>query len=200
MKLILATNNVKKITEIRQILGGTFEVIGLIEASIDIEMIEDCQTFSGNAIRKALAVSKATGELSLADDSGLVVESLDGAPGIHSARYAGEMATDEDKNQKILQNLRNTELRAAYFQCAIAMVDCHEKIEVVEGICRGSIAIEPVGTQGFGYDPIFIPEGYNKTFAELGLTVKNQISHRAKALRLAMKIVQNWHSRLKAND
>ena len=200
MKLVLATNNVKKVTEIRQILDGSFEAIGLIEAGIDVEMIEDCQTFAGNAIRKALAVSRATDELSLADDSGLVVESLDGAPGVHSARYAGEMATDEDKNQKILQNLRNIELRAAYFQCAIAIVDRHEKIEVVEAICRGSITTEPLGNKGFGYDPIFIPQGYNETFAQLGLTVKNQISHRAKALRLAAKVVQNWYPHLQAND
>ena len=111
MKLILATNNVKKVTEIRQILGGTFEVIGLGEASIDVEMIEDCQTFSGNAIRKALAVSKATGELSLADDSGLVVESLDGAPGIHSARYAGEMATDAITSVDFQRESRFTPIR-----------------------------------------------------------------------------------------
>ena len=187
MKLVLATNNVKKVTEIRQILDGSFEAIGLIEAGIDVEMIEDCQTFAGNAIRKALAVSRATDELSLADDSGLVVESLDGAPGVHSARYAGEMATDEDKNQKILQNLRNIELRAAYFQCAIAIVDRHEKIEVVEAICRGSITTEPVGNKGFGYDPIFVPNGSKITFGQMNLQKKMKIDHRSIAFKKLKK-------------
>ena len=193
MKLALATNNTKKVEEIRQIFGGQFEVIGLDQVGSDVVMVEDCQTFAGNAIRKALAVARATGQLALADDSGLVVDFLNGAPGVHSARYAGETATDTDRNQKLLTSLGETNQRTAYFQCAIAIVDYNEKIEVVEGICRGNIAEKPVGNQGFGYDPIFVPDGYYKTFSQLGPSIKNQISHRGKALQLAIKVIQNWY-------
>ena len=167
MKLALATNNTKKVEEIRQIFGGQFEVIGLDQVGSNVVMVEDCQTFAGNAIRKALAVARATGQLALADDSGLVVDFLNGAPGVHSARYAGETATDTDRNQKLLTSLGETNQRTAYFQCAIAIVDYNEKIEVVEGICRGNIAEKPVGNQGFGYDPIFVPDGYYETFSQL---------------------------------
>jgi len=196
MKLILATRNPKKIEEIRSILGHQFEVAGMdtISASSDLELIEDCQTFAGNAIIKAVSVAKTTQQLALADDSGLVVDALDGAPGVHSARYAGENATDEARNQKLLHELKDIPYsqRAARFQCAIAMADKEGKIEVVEGICQGKIARQPKGDQGFGYDPVFVPDEYQQTFAQLGATVKNRISHRRRALALAVKVVQNW--------
>ena len=196
MKLTLATRNPKKIEEIRSILGHQFEVTGMdaISASSDLELIEDCQTFAGNAILKAVSVAKATQQLALADDSGLVVDALDGAPGVHSARYAGENATDEVRNQKLLHALKDIPYsqRAARFQCAIAMADKEGKIEVVEGVCQGEIAHQPKGDQGFGYDPVFVPDGYQQTFAQLGATVKNRISHRRRALALAAKVVQNW--------
>lgn len=196
MKLTLATRNPKKIEEIRSILGHQFEVTGMdaISASSDLELIEDCQTFAGNAILKAVSVAKATQQLALADDSGLVVDALDGAPGVHSARYAGENATDEVRNQKLLHALKDIPYsqRTARFQCAIAMADKEGKIEVVEGVCQGEIAHQPKGDQGFGYDPVFVPDGYQQTFAQLGATVKNRISHRRRALALAAKVVQNW--------
>ena len=196
MKLTLATRNPKKIEEIRSILGHQFEVTGMdaIFASSDLELIEDCQTFAGNAILKAVSVAKATQQLALADDSGLVVDALDGAPGVHSARYAGENATDEVRNQKLLHALKDIPYsqRTARFQCAIAMADKEGKIEVVEGVCQGEIAHQPKGDQGFGYDPVFVPDGYQQTFAQLGATVKNRISHRRRALALAAKVVQNW--------
>ena len=196
MKLTLATRNPKKIEEIRSILGHQFEVTGMdaISASSDLELIEDCQTFAGNAILKAVSVAKATQQLALADDSGLVVDALDGAPGVHSARYAGENTTDEVRNQKLLHALKDIPYsqRTARFQCAIAMADKEGKIEVVEGICQGKIAHQPKGDQGFGYDPVFVPDGYQQTFAQLGATVKNRISHRRRALALAAKVVQNW--------
>ena len=196
MKLTLATRNPKKIEEIRSILGHQFEVTGMdaIFASSDLELIEDCQTFAGNAILKAVSVAKATQQLALADDSGLVVDALDGAPGVHSARYAGENATDEVRNQKLLHALKDIPYsqRTARFQCAIAMADKEGKIEVVEGVCQGEIAHQPKGDQGFGYDPVFVPDGYQQTFAQLGATVKNRISHRWRALALAAKVVQNW--------
>ena len=196
MKLTLATRNPKKIEEIRSILGHQFEVTGMdaISASSDLELIEDCQTFAGNAILKAVSVAKATQQLALADDSGLVVDALDGAPGVHSARYAGENATDEVRNQKLLHALKDIPYsqRTARFQCAIAIADKEGKIEVVEGVCQGEIAHQPKGDQGFGYDPVFVPDGYQQTFAQLGATVKNRISHRRRALALAAKVVQNW--------
>ena len=196
MKLTLATRNPKKIEEIRSILGHQFEVTGMdaISTSSDLELIEDCQTFAGNAILKAASVAKATQQLALADDSGLVVDALDGAPGVHSARYAGENATDEVRNQKLLHALKDIPYsqRTARFQCAIAMADKEGKIEVVEGVCQGEIAHQPKGDQGFGYDPVFVPDGYQQTFAQLGATVKNRISHRRRALALAAKVVQNW--------
>ena len=196
MKLTLATRNPKKIEEIRSILGHQFEVTGMdaISASSDLELIEDCQTFAGNAILKAVSVAKATQQLALADDSGLVVDALDGAPGVHSARYSGENATDEVRNQKLLHALKDIPYsqRTARFQCAIAMADKEGKIEVVEGICQGEITHQPKGDQGFGYDPVFVPDGYQQTFAQLGATVKNRISHRRRALALAAKVVQNW--------
>ena len=196
MKLILATRNPKKIEEIRSILGHQFEVTGMdaISASSDLELVEICQTFAGNAIIKAVSVAKTTQQLALADDSGLVVDALDGAPGVHSARYAGENATDEVRNQKLLHALKDIPhfQRTARFQCAIAIADKEGKIEVVEGVCQGEIAHQPKGEQGFGYDPIFIPDGYQQTFAQLGATVKNRISHRRQALSLAAKVVQNW--------
>ena len=196
MKLTLATRNPKKIEEIRSILGHQFEVTGMdaISASSDLELIEDCQTFAGNAILKAVSVAKATQQLALADDSGLVVDALDGAPGVHSARYAGENTTDEVRNQKLLHALKGIPYsqRTARFQCAIAMADKEGKIEVVEGVCQGEIAHQPKGDQGFGYDPVFVPDGYQQTFAQLGATVKNRISHRWRALALAAKVVQNW--------
>ncbi|MAT76536.1 non-canonical purine NTP pyrophosphatase, RdgB/HAM1 family [Candidatus Poribacteria bacterium] len=196
MKLTLATRNPKKIEEIRSILGHQFEVTGMdaISASSDLELIEDCQTFAGNAILKAVSVAKATQQLALADDSGLVVDALDGAPGVHSARYAGENTTDEVRNQKLLHALKDIPYsqRTARFQCAIAMADKEGKIEVVEGVCQGEIAHQPKGDQGFGYDPVFVPDGYQQTFAQLGATVKNRISHRRRALALAAKVVQNW--------
>ena len=196
MKLTLATRNPKKIEEIRSILGHQFEVTGMdaISASSDLELIEDCQTFAGNAILKAVSVAKATQQLALADDSGLVVDALDGAPGVHSARYAGENATDEVRNQKLLHALKDIPYsqRTARFQCAIAMADKEGKIEVVEGVCQGEIAHQPKGDQGFGYEPVFVPDGYQQTFAQLGATVKNRISHRWRALALAAKVVQNW--------
>ena len=196
MKLILATRNPKKIEEIRSILGHQFEVAGMdaISASSDLELIEDCQTFAGNAIIKAVSVAKTTQQLALADDSGLVVDALDGAPGVHSARYAGENATDEARNQKLLHELKDIPYsqRSARFQCAIAMADKEGKIEVVEGICQGKIARQPKGDQGFGYDPVFVPDEYQQTFAQLGATVKNRISHRRRALARAAKVIQNW--------
>ena len=196
MKLTLATRNPKKIEEIRSILGHQFEVTGMdaISASSDLELIEDCQTFAGNAILKAVSVAKATQQLALADDSGLVVDVLDGAPGVHSARYAWENTTDEVRNQKLLHALKDIPYsqRTARFQCAIAMADKEGKIEVVEGVCQGEIAHQPKGDQGFGYDPVFVPDGYQQTFAQLGATVKNRISHRRRALALAAKVVQNW--------
>ena len=156
---------------------------------------ENRSTFAGNSIKKAIEVSKHTDTATLADDSGLEVDALNGKPGILSARYAGKNATSDQLISKVLKELEGTPdtKRTARFRCAIALVipSCTDGmvIEVVEGICEGKITFQKQGEDGFGYDPIFVPLGYNQTFAELGTEIKNKISHRAKALKLITKII-----------
>ena len=192
--LVLATGNKKKLIEIRDLLAGLdFNVLSIDDFDGIPEVQEDADTFSGNAKKKAVEISKATGKLALADDSGLEIDYLGGKPGIHSARFAGKGATDEDKNKKVLNLLDGVpkQERTARFNCAIAITD-GESFVVVMGVCEGEIATEPKGHYGFGYDPIFIVPSYNKTFAELGAEIKNQISHRAIALKKAKGILVNY--------
>ena len=134
-----------------------------------------------------------SGILALADDSGLEVDALGGAPGVHSARYAGSDASDADRIAKLLAATRNVpdDERTARFKCAVAVAEPNGRVDVVVGVCDGKIIREPRGSQGFGYDPVFVPHGYDQTFAELGENVKNHISHRAKALSLALKLIKN---------
>jgi len=192
--LVLATRNKKKLIEIKDLLAGPdFNVLSIDDFDGIPEVQEDADTFSGNAKKKAVEISKATGKLALADDSGLEIDYLDGKPGIHSARFAGEGATDEDRNKKVLRLLDGVpkEKRAARFKCAVAITD-GESLVVVMGVCEGEIANEPKGNHGFGYDPIFIVPSYDKTFAELGVEIKNQISHRAIALKKAKEILIDY--------
>jgi XTP/dITP diphosphohydrolase len=162
-----------------------FEIVGLDQFPEIGEVAEDGDTFIDNALKKARERAQATGLLTLADDSGLAVDCLDGAPGVYSARYAGENASDQENNQKLREALEDIprEQRTASFKCAMALVDPENNEEiVVEGSCEGIIELEPRGENGFGYDPYFFLPGYGKTMAELPLKVKNQISHRARAL------------------
>lgn len=184
--LLLGTRNPGKIHEIKLIIGDVgFELHSLQEFDgVDVAE-ENADTYAENAIAKAQFYAQATGMLALADDSGLEVEALGGAPGVLSARYAGEHATDADRRTLLLSELSKTgrENRRARFVCAIAIADSDGSIlNISEGICEGSITFAPRGTSGFGYDPLFVPDGYDQTFGELSDDVKNRISHRARAL------------------
>lgn len=180
MKIIVATGNKHKLREIRQILR-------LPVAGCQLPVKEDGATFEANAIKKAKAIKLKEGEIAIADDSGLMVDCLNGRPGVRSARFANP-PTPEKLCKKLLRFVKGKK-RAARFVCVIAIVYPNGKIKTVKGICRGRIATEMRGSQGFGYDPVFIPSGYKKTFAEMKPTMKNRISHRAKALRKLKNVI-----------
>ncbi len=179
--LVFATNNAHKALEVEQILGPDFQIKTLrdIGCTEDIEETED--TLEGNAILKARFVKDQYGYDCFSEDTGLEVTALGGAPGVHTARYAGESRDPQANIQKLLENLKNKADRSAQFRTVIAMVRGDETV-LLEGICKGHIAEEPSGTEGFGYDPVFVPEGYDVPFARLGVEVKNVISHRARAM------------------
>jgi len=187
VELVVATHNRHKTREIQHILGPEFKVCDL-RAHADVSEIRESGTsFEENAKLKALAASKQLPALVIADDSGLEVDALGGAPGVYSARYAGASATDRDKIDKLLRELARVRAtddgRRARFRCVVALARNGHLLGIFEGIVEGKIANEARGDSGFGYDPIFIPEGLKQTFGELPTQVKNTISHRAKAIR-----------------
>ncbi|MCK5237428.1 MAG: XTP/dITP diphosphatase [Deltaproteobacteria bacterium] len=181
MKLILSTHNKGKLKELKALLHET-EVLSLDDFPDITLPEEDGDTFKENALKKARHVFEITNEAVLADDSGLCVDALKGAPGIYSARFAGEKATDKDNNEKLLKELQGTDDRKANFICTLALISKDGEERVFTGKLNGMIAEKLCGASGFGYDPLFVPEGYDKTLAELGGEVKNKISHRANAL------------------
>lgn len=185
-KIVFATNNKHKLDEIREILGARFDVVSLKDIGCDVDIPETGDTLEENALMKAEYVKQHFGMDCFADDTGLEVEALNGAPGVHSARYAE--GTDHDSNanmEKLLRELGNNNNRKARFRTVIALL-LNGETHRFEGIVNGRIAFEKHGTEGFGYDPIFVPDGYQHSFAELGMDVKNHISHRARAVaRLA---------------
>lgn len=186
MKLILASNNAKKLKELKAILSDMdYEILSQREAGCDFEVDENGSTFAENAYLKAKAVADATGQLTVADDSGLMVDALNGEPGIYSARYApgGHDATDREKYMYLLSKLTGVKDRKAKFVTAICCIFPDGRIIRTEGEVHGVILEEPDGEGGFGYDPVFRPEGYERSMAVLGPEVKNQISHRANALK-----------------
>lgn len=193
-KLVVSTGNQNKIKEIKNILQGLpIEVLSKKEIGFeDLSVIEDGDTLQENSIIKAKALAEKLDYMVLADDSGLFVDILDGKPGVHSSRYAGEEGNDGKNNEKLLRELKNVPLekRTAKFKAVIALITEDKEIKVVEGQCKGIIACENKGHNGFGYDPLFIPHGYDKSFAELGEDIKNKISHRAKALESLKKEIQ----------
>ena len=204
--LLIATRNTHKVGEIQAMLGADFLCLTLKEFSAAPNVIEDAETFSGNALKKATELAQwllahETSKIEnlkldyvLADDSGLEVDALNGAPGVHSARFAAldknENSPDADNNAKLLRQLQNVPLekRRARFRCVIALVNVQnlksegQSPQIFDGTCEGQIQFSTNGNGGFGYDPLFVPEGFTKSFAELGENVKNKISHRAKAL------------------
>lgn len=179
-KIVFATNNVHKLEEVAAILGDNYEVLSLREIGCNTDIPETADTFAGNALQKAQYVKENYGYDCFADDSGLEVDVLNGAPGVYSARYSGE--GPEANMDKLLHNLTGKIGREAQFRTVIALLMDGET-RLFEGIVRGTIINERRGDGGFGYDPIFVPDGYGLTFAELGNEVKNRISHRAKAVR-----------------
>jgi len=187
MQLIVATRNTHKTREIEHILGSGLAVHDLTAHPEISEITESGTSFEENAKLKAIAVSEKLPGLVIADDSGLEVEALGGAPGIHSARYAGASASDEQKIAKLLKQLAEidakSDRRRARFLCVLAVARDGQILATVEGVVNGKIAERPRGSHGFGYDPIFIPDGFEETFAELPKELKNNISHRAKAIR-----------------
>ena len=186
MRILLATTNDGKRREYERLLvevpGLVLETMAGTAASVDVD--EDRDTFEGNALKKATEIAAATGLVCLADDSGLEVDALGGRPGVWSARYAGPDATDERNNQKLLDELGDASQRTARFRCAIAVVAPDGTLlAAADGSCEGRIGDQARGTHGFGYDPLFIPDGEEATLAELGPERKNEISHRAQAAR-----------------
>jgi XTP/dITP diphosphohydrolase len=187
LKLLLATRNQNKLIELRQLLQGTgWEPLALTDFAGVPEVEEDGATFAENACKKArAAVGLANGCWTLAEDAGLEVDALGGEPGILSARYAGEGASDRDRVNKVLVRIVAVpdHKRTARFRCVMCLIDPSGQEELFEGVCEGKIAHHARGNYGFGYDPIFMPEGHGKTFGELGNGTKGRISHRARALK-----------------
>ena len=197
MKLVIATRNPHKLEEIHAIFNFPFdkaqggqglEVCSAFDFPHIPDVVEDGDTLEANAIKKAVEICQATGLPALADDSGLEVEALNGEPGVYSARWSGEGCTYADNNKKLLRELAGNPNRRARFRTVIALALPGEKPLTVEGSVQGMIIEELRGNQGFGYDPLFVPDGYNQTFAELPAEVKNKISHRARALNAASNV------------
>lgn len=184
MILIFATHNAKKLIEAQHILPASLVIKSLVDVAYDHDIVENADTFEGNAKLKTDAIFSVFGEACFADDSGLVVPSLGGLPGVKSARYASDSmpVSHEANNDKLLRALKNSGNRSAYFISVMCLKLPDHTEYYFEGRVTGQIAESPKGDMGFGYDPVFIPYGYTQTFAELGSAVKNQISHRARAL------------------
>lgn len=181
-KLVFATNNRHKLEEVSAMTGGTIKIVSLAEIGCHDDIPETADTFQGNALQKAAYVYEHFGLPCFADDSGLEVDCLGGIPGVLSARYAGEHGNSEANIAKLLDAMKGSENRKADFKTVVALILPDGKTEFFEGRVDGVITMEKRGEEGFGYDPIFIPDGYDKTFAELGENIKNKISHRAKAI------------------
>jgi XTP/dITP diphosphohydrolase len=195
---VIATRNAAKLREIEDILAPLgLKVLSLKDFPRVGEIVEDGTTFGENAAKKAREVARQTGRLAIADDSGLVVDALQGRPGVFSSRYGGKDATDQEKCQKLLAEMSGIpeEKRQAAFVCAIAVATPQEEVEIVEGECRGRIAFAPTGKSGFGYDPVFFLPALGKTMAEIDPHLKNRISHRARALEKLKKILPRFLQR-----
>ena len=180
-KLVFATNNLHKLTEIKAILGEQIDILSLNDINCHVDIPETANTLEGNAKMKAEYIYNHYHLDCFADDTGLEVKALNGAPGIYSARYAGEGHDSQANMKKLLENLKGITNREAQFRTAIYLIEGGEE-HLFEGLVKGKIIEEKRGEAGFGYDPVFVPDGYDQTFAELGEDIKNQISHRARAV------------------
>ncbi len=192
-RLVVATRNRGKLDEIRAILASLSVEVASLADYPELEPIEeDGATFEANAVKKALHVAASTGHLTLADDSGIEVDALDGAPGVHSARFAGPEATDEANNAKLLELMKAVPdaERTARFRCVVAIATPEGHLEVAEGVCEGLVARRERGDKGFGYDPLFLVPEWGMTFGELPEGIKNAISHRGRALAAARNALE----------
>lgn len=194
-EIVIASRNEKKLHELKCYLKGVrAKVRSLKDLNGTPRIREDGKTFKANAIKKALVISRFTKGFVLADDSGLVVDALGGRPGVRSSRFAGPKKNDRKNNLKLLRLLRRVPLkkRTARFVCAVAIADKGKLIKVIEENCNGLVAFEIKGRYGFGYDPLFLIPKYNRTFGELGLEVKDKMSHRAKALKKVLEFLRKY--------
>jgi XTP/dITP diphosphohydrolase len=194
MKLIFATNNKNKVAEIRSALGEGLEIITLQEAGIDIDIPEPHNTLEENATEKSTVIHRLTGENCFSEDTGLEVDALNGAPGVRSARYAGDEADFKANTNLLLRNMKSEEKRSARFKTVISLIINNEEHQFT-GICEGSINNEEKGTNGFGYDGVFIPEGDDRSFAEMTMDEKNKYSHRKKALAKLIDFLRDYNGK-----
>ena len=192
MRLCFASNNKHKLEEIKNVVGRKFEILSLADIKCNEELPETRNTLEGNSLQKAEYVLQHYNTPCFADDTGLEVEALTGAPGVYSARYAGNHRNTDDNIALLLQNLKNDTNRKAQFRTVITLIGIEAQPVFFEGVIRGEIITEKRGSSGFGYDPVFVPEGHSKTFAEMTLEEKNQLSHRA----IAVKKLAEYLSRL----
>lgn len=188
--IVFATNNPNKVAEIKKVLGGTFDIVSLKDAGIDIDIPEPFHTLEENARTKSNTIFKLTGKDCFSEDTGLFVDALNGEPGVKSARYAGDKATNQDNIEKLLQQLQGIEKRTARFRTVISLMQNSQEYQF-EGVCEGVIIEKPIGEKGFGYDAVFIPDGSNKSFAQMETEEKNIYSHRKKAVK---KLVDFLHT------
>lgn len=193
MKLVFATNNLNKLKEVQEMLTNSIEILSLKDINCFDEVEETETTLEGNAKLKADYITKNFGHNCFADDTGLEVESLGGEPGVYSARYAGEPRSSENNMQKLLIALEDKQNRKAQFRTAICL-NIDDKQFLFEGICKGEILTKKQGEKGFGYDPIFKPDGYNESFAEMKPEDKNKISHRGIAIQKLVEFLKNYKS------
>jgi XTP/dITP diphosphohydrolase len=189
MKLIFATHNKNKAKEVKSLMPSFIELLSLDDINFHDEIDETASTLEGNAILKAKTIFEKTGINCFADDSGLLVDALNGEPGVYSARYAGEQKNDQDNMRKLLHELNDKSNRNAHFKTVMALI-IDGKEYLFEGKIEGKIITEKLGSNGFGYDPIFVPDRYNETFAQLDSETKNKISHRARALQKMLEFLK----------
>jgi len=189
MKLIFASNNQHKIDELKAFAGKELEIVSLKDAGIDIDIPEPHDTLEENASEKSRMIYKLTGKDCFSEDTGLEIEALNGEPGVKSARYAGETRSFKDNIEKVLNKLANKQNRNACFRAVISLIIDGNETQF-EGICNGKIIDTPIGTEGFGYDPIFIPDGSKRSFAEMPIEEKNRFNHRTKAAAKLVAFLQ----------
>jgi len=183
MKLVFATHNPGKLKEVREMLAPKYDVVGLYDLNDHEDIVEDAPTLEGNAIIKAQTVWQRHGLPCFSDDTGLEIDALNGEPGVYSARYAGPAKNAQDNMNKVLRELEGVENRRAQFRTVVAL-HWNGEYKIFEGIVRGTIAKERMGAKGFGYDPIFIPQGHQTSFAQMDAAAKHAISHRGRAIRV----------------